>query len=219
MTVGPGWNSSLTFSRTNLKNSVSVSPPNSYWYKQHSLPLEEEKPQIQPDVSTKMSFHLLPYDLLLNVASYLDVHCLQLVNISQQLCPLPLKGFQHLRDLSTTRHILPITHEEMHNNYLDLKVSKGSAASSTMVPKKWFKVIHTPPGKEVDWLSPITSSYTLCATKSGKVVCWDVQTNNCLAERNPRERWELWKCQVEFEDKMVYFIIAKILHGLSVLVL
>lgn len=142
-----------------------------------------------------------------------------------------MKGFQRLGDLSTTRLIYcvnkahqyeqawlvrsprPIAHEETHNNYLDLEVPEGSAASSAMVPKKWFKVVHAPPGEEVDWLSPITSSYTLCATKSGKVVCWDVQTDNCLAEWNPGERWELWKCRVEFEDKMVYFTMAKVLHG------
>ncbi|KAG5644303.1 hypothetical protein DXG03_008721 [Asterophora parasitica] len=78
---------------------------------------------------------------------------------------------------------------------------------------RWYRVASAPPKEEVDWLSPITSSYMLCATKSGKVVCWDVQTDTCLAECNPGKRWELWKCRVEFEEKTVYFIMAKIVNG------
>lgn len=76
---------------------------------------------------------------------------------------------------------------------------------------KWYKVVSAPPNEEVDWLSPITSSYTLCATKSGKVVCWDVPTDKCLAEWNPGEKWELWKCRVEFEQRAVFFTMAKLL--------
>ncbi|KAJ3710924.1 hypothetical protein DFJ43DRAFT_1135169 [Lentinula guzmanii] len=201
-----------------------------------------------------MSLHLLPYDLLLNIASYLeyvDVHVLQLTckslyysfttrpvyrklatDLLRRCRPLPLKGFQRLGDLSTNRLIYSVNkaHQyehawlvraprpigsgstaDIHNNYLDRENLQGSTAMSS--PKNWYKVVRAPPGEEVDWLSPITSSYTLCATKSGKVVCWDVQTDTCLAEWNPGERWELWKCRVEFEDKMVYFTMAKVLHG------
>lgn len=85
--------------------------------------------------------------------------------------------------------------------------------SSPYPARTWYKVVSAPPDEEVDWLSPITSSYTLCATKSGKVVCWDVQSDSCLAEWNPGERWELWKCRVEFEERTVYFTMAKILDG------
>ncbi|KAG6867405.1 hypothetical protein C0993_003197 [Termitomyces sp. T159_Od127] len=88
-----------------------------------------------------------------------------------------------------------------------MDVVEGSVTNS----KQWYKVVSAPPGEEVDWLSPITSSYTLCATKTGKVVCWDVQTDRCLAEWSPGERWELWKCRVEFEEKTVYFTMAKVL--------
>lgn len=96
-----------------------------------------------------------------------------------------------------------------------MDVAKGTAQSPER-SSKWYKVVSAPPGEDVDWLSPITSSYTLCATKSGKVVCWDVQTNTCLAEWTPGERWELWKCRVEFEEKTVFFTMAKIIHGTSV---
>ncbi|KAG6895926.1 hypothetical protein C0992_011559 [Termitomyces sp. T32_za158] len=88
-----------------------------------------------------------------------------------------------------------------------MDVVKGSVTNS----KQWYKVVRAPPEEEVDWLSPITSSYTLCATKTGKVVCWDVQTDRCLAEWSPGERWELWKCRVEFEEKTVYFTMAKVI--------
>ncbi|KAJ3766627.1 hypothetical protein FB446DRAFT_653501 [Lentinula raphanica] len=210
-----------------------------------------------------MSFHLLPYDLLLNIASYLeyfDVHVLQLTckslyysfttrpvyrklatDLLRRCRPLPLKGFQRLGDLSTNRLIYsvnkahqyehawlvraprpigsitatvePATDSITHNNYLDRETLEGSTAIRSSPKPSWYKVVRAPPGEEVDWLSPITSSYTLCATKSGKVVCWDVQTDTCLAEWNPGERWELWKCRVEFEDKTVYFTMAKVLHG------
>ncbi|KAJ3823450.1 hypothetical protein F5880DRAFT_1482187 [Lentinula raphanica] len=210
-----------------------------------------------------MSFHLLPYDLLLNIASYLeyfDVHVLQLTckslyysfttrpvyrklatDLLRRCRPLPLKGFQRLGDLSTNRLIYsvnkahqyehawlvraprpigsrtatvePATDSTTHNNYLDRETLEGSPAIRSSPKPSWYKVVRAPPGEEVDWLSPITSSYTLCATKSGKVVCWDVQTDTCLAEWNPGERWELWKCRVEFEDKTVYFTMAKVLHG------
>ena len=42
------------------------------------------------------------------------------------------------------------------------------------MPEYWYKVVGIPPNEEVAWLSPITASYILCATKNGKVFCWDV---------------------------------------------
>ena len=49
---------------------------------------------------------------------------------------------------------------------------------------------HSPlPSEEVEWLSPITSSYSLCAVKSCKVVCWDVRRDMCLAEWDSKGRW------------------------------
>ena len=46
---------------------------------------------------------------------------------------------------------------------------------------------HWVAGEGFDWLSPITPSYTLCAMKSGRVVCWDVQMDTCLIELDPLE--------------------------------
>lgn len=71
--------SGVTFNRT-TGDGVSVSNP--YWYQNL-----EYDPQLEPSVqeqesSAEMTFHLLPYDLLLNIASYLtynDIRCLQLV--------------------------------------------------------------------------------------------------------------------------------------------
>jgi hypothetical protein len=59
-------------------------------------------------------------------------------------------------------------------------------------------------------LSSITMSYTLCATKSGRVGYWDVvHRYNSTAEWNHGERWELWTCRVEFDQRIVYFTMAK----------
>lgn len=195
----------------------------------------------------------LPYDLLLNIASRLelsDVHALHLTckslyhfstsrpvyrklaaDLLRRCRALPLKGFQRITDLSTPqlmRSVNKATRYEAawrrrgprpielqsyiginsRSNYMDL--AKGVQPDGVR-SGGWYKVVSAPPGEDVDWLSPITSSYTLCATKSGKVVCWDVQRDACLAEWNPCERWELWKCRVEFEEKTVFFTMAKAL--------
>ncbi|KAF5377391.1 hypothetical protein D9757_009700 [Collybiopsis confluens] len=213
-----------SLSRTSLSDGLSVSPSSIYWA------LQDEKP---PAPQTEiMSFQHLPYDLLFNISYYLqynDVLALQLtckslyysfttrpiyrklaLDLLRRCRPLPLKGFQKLGDLTTpqlmacvhraanyerawlVRAPRPITSHS--NNYLDVGDDDRSASSLS---------------------SPVNTgtNYTLCATKSGKVVCWDVQTDTCLAEWNPGEKWELWKCRVEFEDKMVYFTMAKVLQG------
>ncbi|KAF9476856.1 hypothetical protein BDN70DRAFT_907453 [Pholiota conissans] len=206
-----------------------------------------------------MGLGTLPYDLLLNIATYLDlkdVHALQLTckslydasttrpiyrklanDLLRRCRALPLKGFQRLSDLSTESLIhsvnkashyetawrirapRPIAPEpyttgiNSHSNYMDVSPKGRLAEKVKEEGSKWYKIVSAPPGEEVDWLSPITSSYTLCATKSGKVVCWDVQSDMCLAEWNPGARWELWKCRVEFEERTVFFTMAKVLTG------
>ncbi|RDB20732.1 hypothetical protein Hypma_012244 [Hypsizygus marmoreus] len=214
-----------------------------------------EPATLKSEPEEKMGLNTLPYDLLLNIASRLelrDVHALHLTckslydfsitrpvyrklatDVLRRCRALPLKGFQRITDLSTEQLIRsvnkanryerawrrrgpypistgPYSGINPHSNYMD--VSKD-APPNLAGAHKWYKVVSAPPKEEVDWLSPITSSYTLCATKSGKVVCWDVQTDTCLAEWNPGERWELWKCRVEFEEKTVFFTMAKIVNG------
>ena len=71
------------------------------------------------------------------------------------------------------------------------------------------KIIAAPESEEIVWLSPITSKYTLCCTKSGKVMCWDVSEIECVAEWQSSEEWEIWKCRVEFDERVVYFAMAK----------
>ena len=148
-----------------------------------------------------------------------------------------MKGFQRLGDLNIDQLIRAVnkaTHYEnawrrrsprpitpgsyidginSYSNYMDVSFRGKLADKLKQDGSKWYKIVSAPPGEEVDWLSPITSSYTLCATKSGKVVCWDIQSDTCLAEWNPGARWELWKCRVEFEERMVFFTMAKVLAG------
>jgi hypothetical protein len=63
---------------------------------------------------------------------------------------------------------------------------------------------HQVAGENFDWLPPIASGYPLCMTQTGKVVCWDIQTDTCLAKLNLVARLELWKCRVEFEERTVF---------------
>ncbi|KAG7439659.1 uncharacterized protein BT62DRAFT_957815 [Guyanagaster necrorhizus] len=203
--------------------------------------------------AVEMGLQKLPYDLLLNIATYLslyDVHALHLTckslydfsitrpvyrqlatDLLKRCRALPLKGFQRPMELTTPQLIRAVnkaTRNEhawhrraprpirrqyepgIHplSNYLDSDENIYDPR-----PPLWYRIVRSPPDEEVDWLSPITSSYTLCATKSGKVVCWDIQTDTCLAEWTPGEKWELWKCRVEFETRSVYFTMAKVPSG------
>ncbi|KAI0629664.1 hypothetical protein C8Q77DRAFT_1220294 [Trametes polyzona] len=134
---------------------------------------------------------------------------------------LPLHGFQRLSDLSDQQLVEAVNQAiRLETAWLTRGPRPSTSSpylnpaegSSTNGARSWYKVISAPPNEEVDWLSPITSSYSLCATKSGKVVCWDVHRDECLAEWDPKERWELWKCRVEFEIRTVFFTMAKVLQ-------
>ncbi|KAI0295214.1 hypothetical protein BC826DRAFT_1097284 [Russula brevipes] len=155
------------------------------------------------------------------------------VSLLRRCRALPLYGFKRLSDLSTDQLVEVVNRAaQLEHGWLTRTprpavnafvpegkeaingITKTSDATGWgIMSKDWYKVVGTPPDEEVDWLSPITASYTLCATKSGKVVCWDVHRDVGIAEWNPGERWELWKCRVEFEQRIVYFTMAKILGG------
>lgn len=122
---------------------------------------------------------------------------------------LPLTGFQRLSDLTTGELMDAVNKAALFERAWHSRAPRPIPISDKNYGK-WYKIVSAPPNEEVDWLSPITSSYTLCATKSGKVVCWDVLADRGLSEWNPGEKWELWKCRVEFDRKMVYFTMAKL---------
>ena len=146
---------------------------------------------------------------------------------------LPLFGFDSLSNLSTEKLVEVVDRAtQLEQGWLtrtprpalNAFVPEGEGASDGitkpsdekgvgMMSKYWYKVVATPPDEEIDWLSHITPSYILCATKSGKVVCWDIYRDVGVAEWNPGEGWELWKCRVEFEQRIVYFTMAKVLSG------
>ena len=64
-------------------------------------------------------------------------------------------------------------------------------------------------GEEISWLSPITSKYMLCCTKTGNVMCWDVHKRERVVSWKAGDNWEIWKCRVEFDERIVYFAMAK----------
>ncbi|KAI0700970.1 hypothetical protein C8T65DRAFT_656969 [Cerioporus squamosus] len=189
-----------------------------------------------------ISLATLPYDLLLNIARHLELRDISAIQLSckslhafattrpvyrnlasallRRCRALPLHGFQRLSDLSDEQ-LIDAVNQATRLEYAWLTRGPRPSTSSPYLntpdgsgssTRSWYKVISAPPNEEVDWLSPITSSYSLCATKSGKVVCWDVHRDICLAEWDPKERWELWKCRVEFDIRTVFFTMAKILQ-------
>ncbi|KAA1476516.1 hypothetical protein DENSPDRAFT_843502 [Dentipellis sp. KUC8613] len=149
---------------------------------------------------------------------------------------MPLTGFQRLLELPTeqlirtvnkaallehswlTRTPRPATSAYFSRSPLssqaqDEKSGKGKGKETACQNKGWYKIVSTPPDEKLDWLSPITASYTLCSTKSGKVICWDVFRDRSLAEWHAGNGWELWKCRVEFDARSVYFTMARHLSG------
>ncbi|EIW51476.1 uncharacterized protein TRAVEDRAFT_137354 [Trametes versicolor FP-101664 SS1] len=189
-----------------------------------------------------ISLATLPYDLLLNIARHLELHEIHALQLSckalhgftttrpvyrnlatallKRCRALPLHGFQRLSDLTDEQLVDAVNHETRLETAWLTRGPRPSSSSpyfntaegSTTGNRSWYKIISAPPNEEVAWLSPITSSYSLCATKSRKVVCWDVHRDECLAEWDPQERWELWKCRVEFDIRTVFFTMAKILQ-------
>ena len=178
--------------------------------------------------------------------------------------PLPLPAFQRLSDLSTPSLIKAVDRAHSFEKAWRVRAPRPAKSSFSLSPSpstssdrpsQWYTKISAPPNEEIDWLSPITSSYTLCATKSGRVICWDVARDVCLAEWDPRtlstqrgshervsqdghkidrlkskedgddndddgqegvdaeKKWELWKCRVEFDERAVYFTMARVLEG------
>ncbi|KAI5995307.1 hypothetical protein F5J12DRAFT_726130 [Pisolithus orientalis] len=191
-----------------------------------------------------MSLPVLPYDLLFHIAQYLDIddiHSLQATCKSLRsftltrpvyrslahalLCrsrPLPLPAFRRLADVSTQNLIRAVDRAHTFEKAWRVRAPRPARSSPFLEyfghgkpQSRWYIKISAPPNEEIDWLSPITASYTLCATKSGRVVCWDVARDVCLAEWDPRSliKWELWKCRVEFEERAVYFTMARVLKG------
>ncbi|KAG6331424.1 hypothetical protein ID866_7665 [Astraeus odoratus] len=156
--------------------------------------------------------------------------------------PLPLPAFQRLADLSTENLIRAVDRASQFERSWRVRAPRPATSPFPLPPPhagqgrsfQWYTRISAPPNEEIDWLSPITSSYTLCATKTGRVVCWDVAQDVCLAEWDPRtlgaqlpspngvslragagaeRKWELWKCRVEFDERAVYFTMARVLKG------
>ncbi|KAI0032396.1 hypothetical protein K488DRAFT_50010 [Vararia minispora EC-137] len=190
-------------------------------------------------VLRRASLDTLPYDLLLTVIEFLDIQDIQALHLTSKAfrqaissqtarrtlvfsllrrCrPLPLLGFQRITDLTgdeLLQHVVKATLLERAWLRRTPVPSRHppfypASASRPDTEYKWYKVIDSPVEDGVDWLSPITPSYTLCSTKSGRLVCWDVVTNTHAAEWNPGERWSLWKCRIEYGQKMVYLAMAR----------
>ncbi|KAI0315162.1 hypothetical protein OF83DRAFT_1174078 [Amylostereum chailletii] len=172
----------------------------------------------------------LPYDLLLHIIHSLDLpdacslqrtckalhYIVQTRPVRRHLAaavllrcrPLTLRGFQRLSDLSNDQIYLHIKKATLLERSwlrrtprptpsflaLDPPPPPHCSSSPTKPNRRWYKVISTPPREKLEWLSPITAIYSLCATQSGRLICWDV-------------------CRVEFDQKMVYFVMAKVLSA------
>ncbi|KAI5980576.1 hypothetical protein EDD15DRAFT_2393144 [Pisolithus albus] len=111
--------------------------------------------------------------------------------------PLPLPAFRRLADISTDNLIRAVDRAHTFEKAWRVRAPRPARSSPLLATPdscfgagqhqhRWYIKISAPPNEEIDWLSPITASYTLCATKSGRVVCWDVARDVCLAEWDPR---------------------------------
>lgn len=138
----------------------------------------------------------------------------KLVSVLLHRCrPLPLRRFQTIACL-TTEQLIDSVNQAYHREQAWLsrtpKTVSTDPYSGEKNPASWYRIIGTASTtEEIDWVSPITSSYILLTSRTGKVVCWDIETNKPIAACDPGAKWQLWKCRVVFEDRMVFFTMAK----------
>ncbi|TDL22931.1 hypothetical protein BD410DRAFT_787748, partial [Rickenella mellea] len=159
----------------------------------------------------------LPYDILLTIVQHLRLRdvanfqqsCKALRDFAQtkpvwrnstidilDACrPLPVKGFTPISELSIA--------ELAETLKSTVRLQKAWASRCPSLTS--YTILGT--DEELIWLSPITSMYTLCCTDTGTVMCWN--GNQSIAEWSSGDEWEIWKCRVEFEDRVVYFVMAK----------
>lgn len=114
--------------------------------------------------------------------------------------PLPVNGFHRISELSPQVLANVVKRgDRLQNGWHERR-------PELTLP---YRTIPAPNGESIVWLSPITSKYTLCCTRTGKVICWDVLNSECVAEWHSGDDWEIWKCRVEFDERTVYFALAK----------
>ena len=130
---------------------------------------------------------------------------------------LPLVGFQRLQDLNIDELVSVVTKAyRIEKSWMTGSLAPTSPAVSPShylsggkkPSDTWYRIVSTP-DPDVDWISLIGSGYMLCATKSGRVICWDIHDETYLNAWQPEDKWELWKCRVEFDSRQVFFIMAK----------
>ncbi|KZV65348.1 hypothetical protein PENSPDRAFT_638507 [Peniophora sp. CONT] len=190
---------------------------------------------MESPTARRESLNTLPYDLLLLIIQYLDTPDICALHLTARVfehvvkspparralafavlsrCrPLPLQGFKRLTDLSGDelfRNIVRATLLERGWSRRTPRPARNAPLepdSDGSIP--WYKVVDSPAEEGVDWLSPITPNYTLCSTRTGRVLCWDMLRDVKLAQWDPGERWALWKCRIEYTQQMVYLAMAR----------
>jgi len=209
----------------------------------HQHLMSMNQPKDCPSYTPQLTLESLPYDVLLHVIQYLDFFGVQALQRTSKLLrssattrliyrnfalallrrnrPLPLVGFQRIHELSTDELIRVVAKGmQIERSWL---TGTLKPASSLVSPSyylcdgdkpcsSWYRVISTLE-EDVDWISPISSGYILCSTKTGRVMCWDIHDSTYLGDWKPEEQWELWKCKVEFDANRVFFIMAKIIES------
>jgi hypothetical protein len=140
--------------------------------------------------------------------------CRALVAGALRRCrPLPVPGFARLHELPAGALVRVLARgAALERGW----AGAGSGPGARAPALRGHRVMRAPPGADVDWLSPIASAFVLCATRAGRVLCWDVERDACVAEWTPARALELWKCRVEFDKREVYFTMADVLAGACV---
>lgn len=134
--------------------------------------------------------------------------------------PLPLNDFQRLDEL-TIEELVPIVSKGFR---LERSWVTGTLKPATSLVRpsqyltdgkkpvtSWYNVIDAPitEGEGVDWMHSITARLMLCATKTGRVMCWDIHDPDYIQTWQPEDRWELWKCRVEYDTREVLCVMSK----------
>ncbi|KAJ3525409.1 hypothetical protein NM688_g8404 [Phlebia brevispora] len=133
--------------------------------------------------------------------------------------PLPLSGFQRIRDLPTDQLIRAVLKAA---SLEDAWYKRGPRPSPKLYHAAfpdlatngyWYRVLNVPTDDALEWLSPLTTAYNVFMTNNGKVVCWDQQRDKAVAEWQYEDPALLWKCRLAYESRTTYFAIMKLPKG------
>ena len=125
---------------------------------------------------------------------------------------LPLPNFQRISDLSTDQLMHAVGRASLIEDAWAKRTPRRSPsyyqhAYPEARSTSWYRVLNVPAPDPLEWLSPLTTSYNVFMTRSGKLVCWDQHKDREVAKLDLRKPSLLWKCRLVWESRTAFFVV------------